>query len=358
VRDFEIFRVGKHTAVNGATIDFTAADLAGMAASYDPNLHDAPIVVGHPAMDDPSYGWVRSLRVEGDRLIAVADQVDPAFAEIVRAGRYKTRSAAFYPPDHKSNPKPGGWYLKHIGFLGATPPAVKGLKPVTFASDEGAVEFADWSGLNVATLFSGLRDWMIGQYGQDTADKVLPPDMIDTLKFQAAQPDDDTTSYSEDRMTQPTAAELEERLRALAEAEARFAAQQAAFAESQAAARRQGIKIFIDGLVTSGRFPKAEAPGLAAFMEALPAGDASIEFAEAGGKTAKMAPQTYLMGLLTRLPNLVEFGEVAPGGEAVAFADSTEAISAAAAQYIDEQAARGRTVSSAEAVSHVLSARR
>ncbi|MEA2755414.1 MAG: hypothetical protein QOJ54_1703, partial [Aliidongia sp.] len=147
MQDFEIFRAGKHTAVNGAVIPFTAADLAGSVAAYNAALHEAPLVVGHPSMDKPAYGWVQSLRVDGDRLIAQPDQVDADFAEMVKSGRFKKRSASFYPPDHPANPAPGHWYLKHVGFLGATPPAVKGLREVSFGSIEGEMEFADYSGL-------------------------------------------------------------------------------------------------------------------------------------------------------------------------------------------------------------------
>jgi len=44
----DIFRSGRHTASSGASLAFTEADLAATAAAYDPALHEAPIVVGHP----------------------------------------------------------------------------------------------------------------------------------------------------------------------------------------------------------------------------------------------------------------------------------------------------------------------
>ena len=40
---------------------------------------------------------------------------------------------AFTPPDHPSNPVPNAYYLRHVGFLGAQPPAVKGLGEARFA---------------------------------------------------------------------------------------------------------------------------------------------------------------------------------------------------------------------------------
>ncbi|HVJ53459.1 MAG TPA: hypothetical protein VM689_13410 [Aliidongia sp.] len=372
MQQFEIFKAGTHTAVSGATIAFSTTDLADAVAAYDPALHEAPLVVGHPAMDAPAYGWVQSLKLAGDRLVAVPQQVDTAFGELVQAGRFKQRSASFYPPDHPANPKPGHWYLKHVGFLGAAAPAVKGLKPVAFGEIEGTLDFADWQGLAVAGLFGKLRDFFIAQFGQDKADAVLPSDAIDSLKFDAAQPDcdpapaDPTPSYAENpRMTVtnpagavPTEAELRARADKLAADEKKHAANEAAFAELQRTVRSAQIVTLVDGLVAGRKLPSGEKAGLIAFMEALPAGDHVIEFAEAGGKTAKLAPLDYLSGLFARLPNLVHFGEVAPALDPVNFAEDANSITTLSQRYIAEQKAIGRTVSPAEAVSHVTRARR
>ena len=121
----EIFRAGTHTDSHGATLSFSESDLAATARAYDPAVSEAPIVVGHPKADAPAYGWIKSLSAEGGRLFATPDQVDPSFAEMVRAGRYKKLSASLYAPDSPANPSPGAWYLRHVGFLGAQPPAIR-----------------------------------------------------------------------------------------------------------------------------------------------------------------------------------------------------------------------------------------
>lgn len=135
MKPFEIFRVGTHTANSGATLTFSAADLAAVAAGYDPDMHEAPLVVGHPRMDGPAYGWVKSLEFREGALLAAADDLAPEFEDLVQAGRYKKVSAAFYTQRDPGNPTPGRMYLRHVGFLGAVPPAVKGLKPVEFSDD-------------------------------------------------------------------------------------------------------------------------------------------------------------------------------------------------------------------------------
>ncbi len=117
-------------------MSFGAAQLQAIADGYDAAANPAPLVIGHPKMDDPAYGWVAGLAVEDGMLVANPERVEPSFAEIVREGRYAKVSAQFYPPDHPHNPKPGVHYLKHVGFLGAHAPGVKGLGTVSLADGE------------------------------------------------------------------------------------------------------------------------------------------------------------------------------------------------------------------------------
>jgi hypothetical protein len=136
----EIFKPGQHIASNGRTFNFTEADVSATARAYSPELHAAPLVVGHPAMDDPAYGWTQSLAFADHKLTALPVDVDPAFAELVNSRRYSKISAAFYHPDSPVNPVPGVYYLRHVGFLGAHPPAVQGLKSPSFASGDSMSE--------------------------------------------------------------------------------------------------------------------------------------------------------------------------------------------------------------------------
>jgi cation transport regulator ChaB len=119
---FEIFRAGVHTDSAGRTREWTKADLEEIASLYNPEVHEAPIVIGHPADDAPAYGWIEALRVAGDRLLAKPKQLAEDFRDWIRKGLYKKVSIALYPD----------LGLRHVGFLGAMPPAVKGLRPAQF----------------------------------------------------------------------------------------------------------------------------------------------------------------------------------------------------------------------------------
>lgn len=189
-----IFQAGRRTDMSGRVLNFSEADLAATVNAYDPKLHEAPIVIGHPRHDAPAWGWVASLASSGADLQAEPTQVDPAFAELVGAGRYKKISSSFYAPDAPNNPVPGVYYLRHVGFLGAQPPSVKGLREVQFAdAEEGVIEFADWGMETNATMWRRLRDWLLVQFGQDTADRVIPDWQIQSLQESARADSDDGT---------------------------------------------------------------------------------------------------------------------------------------------------------------------
>ena len=131
--ELEIFRAGTHIDSGGNRHTFTVADVQRMAAAYNPSKREAPMVKGHPGDDAPSYGWISSLRATEDgRLFARGTQWDDGFLAEVKAGRFKKRSASFYPPTHPSNPAQGTWYLRHLGWLGAQQPALGGLADASF----------------------------------------------------------------------------------------------------------------------------------------------------------------------------------------------------------------------------------
>lgn len=266
-----IFRPGTFTSVSGKTVTLTAGDLAASARAYDPAVHEAPIVVGHPKLDAPAYGWVRSVSFAEDGLYAKPDQVDPAFADLVKAGRFKTRSACFYEPDSPGNPVPGTYYLRHVGFLGAQPPAVKGLRAIAFAAaEDGVLEFADPIVTTQVGLWRRFREYLLATVGQAVADRVVPDWEIESLRELAGNDVSASTAFSDPPTTTtteippvPTPEESAAAARlAASEAEnARLRAQLEAAAQTQAqlaAADRHAQSVaFAEGLIQAGQLPPA-----------------------------------------------------------------------------------------------------
>lgn len=333
-KPIQIFRPGRHQAMSGQSLEFSDSDIEASAAAYDPALHEAPLVIGHPRHNAPAYGWVGALSVTGGALQATPDQLDPAFAEMVREGRFKKVSASFYAPDSPSNPKPGVYYLRHVGFLGALPPAVKGLKPVEFAAaDEGVVtvEFSErerWGFHSIAQLLRRLREKWIEKDGVEATDSVLPSYLIDDIQ-RAAEADDDPATdprpaYSEPATHQEgdmTPEELARREAELAERERQLQTQTAEFSEREqqlsareAERRRAGITEFAEGLVSAGRLLPRDRDGVVELLAALPAGQ-ELAFGE-GDARFEGSAETWLREFLQRLPEQVDFAErSAPGAE-------------------------------------------
>jgi len=288
-----IFKAGTHTDMHGTKLPFTQSDLVACVKAYDPSVHEAPLVIGHPKTEDPAWGWVKSLSLSGADLLAEPGQLDPQFAELVGSGRYKKVSASFYLPDSPNNPKPGTLYLRHVGFLGAQPPSIKGLKQVSFGEqEEGVVEFADWSDLTNASLWGRLRDFLIAQFGLDEADKALPSWQVESLREDAYRdPVKVGPEFSEPNPNpqQESNAMTEEEIKALQAENTRLKAEATQRVELEAKSKQEKLHAdnvsFAEKLVGDGRLaPKAKSV-VVAILDAVTAGDKPVEFAEGDTRT-------------------------------------------------------------------------
>lgn len=380
MKRFEIFKPGAHTSANGVALSFTEDDLAATVAAYDPAKHEAPIVVGHPKDNHPAYGWVGKLEFADGALQVEATQVDPNFAEMVAAGRFKKRSASFYAPDAKTNPVPGTYYLRHVGFLGAQPPAVKGLKDVSFGdTEEGTVEFSeDWivDGM-IARLFRGLRDFMLAQYGQEKADQALPQYAISDLEQAAreAQPKPESAAippmFTEDNSMTPEqiaalqakadaydklATDFAELKAANEKLTADFSELQGKQAEADKVATLATIKGSLDPLVKAGKVLPGEVDTLASFAASLDDKAETFSFGE-GDTAKKISARALYLAQLQARPVAVDFNERAPGGDTGGEVSSTKDLADRARSFKAKAAGEGRIISYTEAVDAVIAGR-
>ncbi|MFG6462270.1 hypothetical protein ACG04Q_11880 [Roseateles sp. DXS20W] len=365
----EVFRPGRRRAMNGREYLITEADVVACAEGYDPALSKAPHVVGHPKHDDPAYGWIESFKaVDGGKSLYVtkSGQVEPEFAEMVVGGRYPNRSMAFYPPDHEANPKPGIWYPKHLGWLGGAAPAVKGLKPVVAyaADDAGLVVFGEWEDQLQVGIFRRLREWFIGRFGVEEADKVLPSYELDALQREALTPEPDNTrsttspGFAEGDPAVPNPndqAALDARAAQLDAREAEIAQREAAQAALVKSARSAGISAFADTMVAEGRWLPAEKARWVAFMEGMPDEAKVVEFGEGDARTETPALEVF-QAQMRKAPKVVAFGENAGNERTVEPTDLQDAaaIGKAAAEFQEAERKSGREVSFELAVQHVV----
>lgn len=345
-KPIHIFKAGTFRAMDGRTLAFTEADLRASAAAYSPAVHEAPIVVGHPLADAPAYGWVKSVAFsDADGLTASPDQVEPAFAELVRAGRFKKISASFYEPHAPNNPAPGVWYLKHVGFLGAQPPALKGLRSVQFAANEaGVVEFSEWDDAENAGLWRRMREWILGKFGQDEADQVVPGYLVQSLEasardeIQKAQQEANPPAAAafSDPVSQPKEASVTPEQAAALEAEnaalrQEKAARDAADRAAATAAAHQANVAFCEGLVAQGRLLPAARDVLVATLDHVNAAG-SVEFGEGD---ARQPLGDAFKAFLRQLPEQASFAEFATAANAAGHGAGTVSFAAPPGYQVD-----------------------
>lgn len=339
-----VFKTGEHKAANGTSFTATKETLAELASSYNPQNFMAPAVKGHPKHDDPAYGWVNKVIADGDDLYVEFEEnsLDKTFQEEVKNGRYKNISISIYPPKHPSNPCPGKASLRHVGFLGAMAPAVKGLKPVNFADEEDGIwEFSvmpqtkriGFALRRISSIFRRIREREIEENGIEAADSLVRDWEIESIDEWSHE--DEQTHFSEPDDTLPTeknkddekmSKEIEEKQAALDAERKAFEAEKAEiekqkqeFNEAQA---KQKAEALINSAIEEKKLTKGQAEGLAEFMVGLN-DDELLEFGEAGKKSSFAFMADFIGGL----PQVASFSEyTALSGDEIDFSENESAI--------------------------------
>ncbi|MDD5272903.1 MAG: hypothetical protein PHU14_09315, partial [Methylovulum sp.] len=273
----------------------------------------------------------------GDVLLAKFTQVEPAFEKMVREGRFRNRSVRIIKGRD-------GLRLGHVGWLGALPPSIEGLKPVEFSSGGNDPYFdfdGEWLSTGItARLFRNIREFIIAQYGQDKADAIVTNGDLDQLaqlsgqQYQDEQQDEvdepagadpagsgDPANFSQHQpqdKTMATQAELDAARREAADAlrqVADFSAQSKTLEQQLAAERavrkRAECQAEIDAHIKRGVKP-ALLEGAVDFMLHLGDADTGLfEFSVGDGDTKKQTNQRdFFKSILAALPVAVKTGAV------------------------------------------------
>lgn len=309
-KPLHLFKAGTHTPMGGQPIVFTNAMVKGMADCYDPALHKAPLVVGHPQNDSPAHGWFKGslqYKEEGGvgNLYAAPDIHNAKFADAVRKGYFAKLSAAFYTPDSPTNPSPGNYCLRHVG---AVPiPSVKGLADIDLSVElgdaaVGVVSFADgddgagsavfadsgsvafgystaWGFESIAALFRKLRDRLIETDGLEAANKTFNDYDLANIESAARREREEviedaakagatntpfslTPSFSEGELT---VTQVEE-LAAIKAQNTALLAQIDTIKADKAKAKTAADAAFAEGLVAAAHITPAQKPALLALL--------------------------------------------------------------------------------------------
>jgi hypothetical protein len=301
----EIFAGGSQQDSQGSVHDGDRL-IENAVANFDPGFHEPPAVVGHPKDDSPAYGMVQEVKADvrdGKKiLLARFKDVHQPFAEMVQSGRFPKRSAAFYPDGR----------LRHVGFLGAMPPAVKGLKNIAFADGESiAFEFDQSkppkkeSTMKFSEFFEAFKIWK--KFEKDPDAVIDGGGTVAGAQFSEADVD----------AAKKTAAE---------EAETRVRAE---FAENQRteSKKRRDTQVaeWVESQVAAGIIPPAiRDDGLVAFMQGLP--DDQIQFAEGKEKQSGLDWFKGFIGNLGKSPLFAEIATKDAAGKQKSEADAEIAL--------------------------------
>ena len=373
----EVFRAGAHVDSSGKACSFTTADLDQMAANVA--LSAPPAVLGHPKHNDPAYAWGRQVKRDGESLFVKFEDINPAFEAGVDSGAYRNRSVSVVKDATH------GWRIRHVGWLGAAPPAIDGLQPLDYTADETALEFSaaangwdvGYALSDIASALRGLRDHLIATVGIEAADAAVSDWRITSItdaatRIRQADADPHPFTAPAGAPTMLTQADLD---RTAAETEARvrteLAAQQSAeftaateLANRLLAERRaERIATQITTWKAAGQLLPAEEAGLAEFMAALEGGQSgTFEFtaagAAAGTAPTKKTPAEFFAEFVAARGKLVKLGAKAgadtdPGSTGETAGLTNREVADRARSFMARQESAGISISYTKAVEAV-----
>ena len=214
-------------------------------------------------------------------------------------------------------------------FLGAMPPAVKGLEAIAFADADNAIEFsmtdsqrwATASGLeSVGRMMRRVRDWLIDDKGLETADRILPDYEIENI-----QGSGDRVRRSNDKVHNNFSNHNNEDItvdKEFTKADVDAAVETAINNEKDKSEKIERDLRYsaaltdatakITTLVAEGKLLPAQTPGLAEFIAGLSsADDSAFEFAASGeGNPAlKKTPAQFMADFLAAQGKQIKLGK-------------------------------------------------
>ena len=360
----EIFRAGDH---KGKT--YTEEQVREIAESYDRTRHEAPFLVNHDETK-PNQGLVKAVIALGGRLFAIPHKVVSEFAESVNSGRTPKISVRLYHPDDPANPVPTKWGLRHVAAVQV--PAVKGMEDPTFAEDSTEfcfsepsdakfgvkpkdLDFMDWDDMTNARLWANLREFFIGKFGIETANQVIPAELVDELKISAAMPEPEMVmpmlpmlpmDYSEKDKKEGEEMTLEfaERETALTQREADHAKREADFAKREANLKELEFAEYCDRLIGEGKVFGHEKQRIVSTLVQLSGNSESLEFAEGEETKSTSLIDSYKKDLEARTKQ-IEFAEL-PDESAPS---DTKQRSKKISDRVKQEKAKGNIISYVEA---------
>lgn len=273
---FEVFKAGIYPQGK-----FTKKEIAEIAKNYDPAFCEAPITIDHQ-QSGPAYGWVDTVKADGDKLKVSFKEIPEAFETDVNAGKYKKVSVELY-----RNLEGKGAYLKAVSFLGAAIPQVKGLEPIKFMEAE-------------ADTYEFCADEDAEQFSEKE---------IEDLKNQVADLENQLAKFKESNKKLETIKSLKEKISALTDEVATFKEKaqgkeeiEKELTDIKVAIKKKEFEEFIDKQIDNGTLVPANKNVILSVLQEL---DNIKKFGEDSTVVSDFK------SFIESLPNQIKFGELA-----------------------------------------------
>lgn len=320
----KVFSTGWHTDSAGNKKYWGTADLDKIVRLFNPAFHEPPLVIGHPSDNAPAFGWVAGIKRVGEDLFLQYKEVAAEFKEWRQKGLYKKKSIAVYPDGS----------LRHVGYLGGMPPAIKGLPDYAFADGERQAvtyEFSDWRMSTLGRVIMKIRDYLVEKEGAEKADNIIGSWEVQDLLTPPADPGvpEPTCYHEENDMTKEEvqamiagalkgqADQFTEQLKIINEGlnkglktlGEQFSELQSGQAAERLAGQKREFAEFLTSPEMAKRIPEGQREATIAHLVTLTTA-APVEFGEGDAKKTLPAVAVY-QAQLQALPPVVEFSEVA-----------------------------------------------
>ena len=316
---------GTYNAVGGKEVTFSEDDLNEIVtATQNRNYQNdsIPIVIGHPKIDSPAWGWIKKDAITNTNNILVAlaenENLNEDFISWFKKKLYTTVSAKIRKD--KS--------IAHIGFLGAQPPAVAGLPAVALSENDEdilcEIELADfeasgWGAKAIGRLLRNIKLYFAEKEGADKANTLLPEyDIEEAATAPRIWQKDSGYKFNEsEEQTKIIKLKEEEEMKELDDAKTQLAEKDTALIEANAklkafedkqkadalAAKKNEFVAFCESDEVKVRIKDGEKDSIVETLLALDAVEA-FEFGEGDSKQT-VAPVDVVKNLISRLPNVV-----------------------------------------------------
>ncbi len=273
---FEVFKAGKYPQGN-----FTQKEIAEIAKNYDPKFCEAPITIDHQ-QSGPAYGWVDTVKADGDKLKVAFKDVPQEFEKDVNNGKFKKVSVELY-----RNLEGKGAYLKAVSFLGAATPQVKGLEPIKFMEAESDTY----------------------EFNPDNATEQFSQEEIDDLKKQVAMLEEQVSKFKENNRKLETIKSLKDKISSLTNEVATFKEKaqdkeeiEKELKDIKTAIKNKEFDDFIEKQINKGTLIPANKNIVLSVLQEL---DNVSKFGE------EATVITDFKSFIDSLPNQIQFGELA-----------------------------------------------